>query len=137
MKVYVLGLAFTLNRDAVVLILKERPDWQKGLYNGVGGKVESGETTAAAMSREFLEETGVRLNNWSCFASFSDTGGEYVVHVFKTFAGEELTRIRATTDEVPSLVDLENLPHNTERELHWLIPLALAENPAFAQVRMR
>ena len=35
------------------------PSWQKGLLNGVGGKVEATDLDAyAAMQREFKEETG-------------------------------------------------------------------------------
>lgn len=58
MKTYVLGFCFNPSLDKVVLIRKNRPDWQLGKLNGVGGHVKPGETTQAAMTREFREETG-------------------------------------------------------------------------------
>jgi 8-oxo-dGTP diphosphatase len=64
---YVLGFAFDSNEE-VVLIRKNKPDWQRGLLNGVGGKIEENESSYAAMVREFHEETGVRLHGWDNFA---------------------------------------------------------------------
>jgi 8-oxo-dGTP pyrophosphatase MutT (NUDIX family) len=52
---YCLGYAFFSNY--VVLIEKNRPDWQKNKLNGIGGKVEEGETGQDAMTREWVEET--------------------------------------------------------------------------------
>lgn len=40
---YVLGFMFSNLMNNVVLLQKQKPNWQKGLWNGVGGKVESGE----------------------------------------------------------------------------------------------
>jgi len=57
-KQYVVGFAFDNNRERVALILKQRPNWQRGRLNGVGGKVEPGEKFLDAMVREFQEETG-------------------------------------------------------------------------------
>ena len=51
-------LGFGYYNDCVVLIKKERPKWQKGFLNGVGGKLEKNETALEAMIREFFEETG-------------------------------------------------------------------------------
>lgn len=58
MDTYVLGFAFD-HLGRVALIRKNKPKWQAGLLNGVGGKVEEGETYLQAMVREFCEETGV------------------------------------------------------------------------------
>ena len=58
---YVVGFLFNPDMTEVVLIKKNRPDWQKGLLNGVGGKIESGEDPITAMIREFKEETGIKL----------------------------------------------------------------------------
>jgi len=48
--------------DKVLLILKNRPKWQAGCFNGIGGKVEPGELHIDAMRREFWEEAGVETN---------------------------------------------------------------------------
>lgn len=59
MQDYVLGFAFDTHGEHLVLIRKARPIWQAGRLNGVGGKVEPGESNILAMVREFREETGV------------------------------------------------------------------------------
>jgi 8-oxo-dGTP diphosphatase len=59
-KHWVVGFVFK-NRDEVTLVMKNRPEWQKGKLNGVGGKIEAGETSAQAMRREFKEEAGADI----------------------------------------------------------------------------
>src|SRR5690606_21087500 len=56
------GFVFTEDRREVVLVRKNRPAWQAGFLNGVGGKVERGEVPVAAMAREFAEEAGVSVD---------------------------------------------------------------------------
>ena len=58
---YVVGYCFQRDLGAVTLIEKIKPTWQRGKYNGVGGKIEPGETAPEAMSREFFEEAGVLI----------------------------------------------------------------------------
>ncbi len=58
MKRMVLGFAFNPFANKVLLIHKNRPDWQRGKLNGVGGHIEGSETSRDAMVREFREETG-------------------------------------------------------------------------------
>lgn len=70
-KRYVVGYMFNDNVDRVVLIRKNRPDWQKGKTSGIGGHVEFGESIVDAMVREYYEETGVRTfqMDWSLAAT--------------------------------------------------------------------
>lgn len=58
---YSVGFAFY--EDFVVLIWKQRPAFQKGFLNGVGGEIEQGEDAIRAMAREFEEETGVHTTD--------------------------------------------------------------------------
>ena len=44
--------------DDTLLILKDRPEWQRGRLNLPGGKIEEGETPEEAATRELEEETG-------------------------------------------------------------------------------
>jgi 8-oxo-dGTP diphosphatase len=57
MKCYVVGFAFD-SRGWFAMIEKQHPDWQKGLWNGIGGKIEKDEIPVDAMVREFHEEAG-------------------------------------------------------------------------------
>jgi 8-oxo-dGTP pyrophosphatase MutT (NUDIX family) len=45
--------------DRVLLVLKDRPQWQEGKFNLPGGKIELGETIEEAAVRELKEETGL------------------------------------------------------------------------------
>lgn len=56
---YVLGFTFSPTFSHVLLLWKNRPAWQAGKLNGIGGKIEEGETAEEAMAREFTEETGI------------------------------------------------------------------------------
>lgn len=59
MKLYTCAFAFSRDGNHVLLIEKDKPEWQKGLLNGIGGKVEQGESIVDATLREFQEETGM------------------------------------------------------------------------------
>lgn len=125
-QVTVCGFAFTPETDrrlaSVLLCLKARPDWQRGRNNGVGGKVEAGETRLAAMAREFEEETGhrTRPHDWTPFAIIRNERG--VVHFYSAV----LPRFdpRADTDEPCMWFPTRSLPENVLHNLRWLIPLA-------------
>jgi 8-oxo-dGTP diphosphatase len=58
MKAYTLGFIFSPDLSEVFLIRKTHPEFQVGLLNGVGGKVETGESYIACMEREGREEAG-------------------------------------------------------------------------------
>ena len=58
---YVAGFCFSECGGRVALIRKLKPEWQRGLLNGIGGKMEPGESLHSAMVREFEEETGAHV----------------------------------------------------------------------------
>lgn len=70
---YCVGFAF-YGTD-VILIRKAKPAFQKGLLNGVGGKIELGENAFIAMVREFYEETKTMtfINQWKYHGYLNDT----------------------------------------------------------------
>ncbi|MDP6792486.1 MAG: NUDIX domain-containing protein, partial [Anaerolineales bacterium] len=45
-----------------ILMLHRRKEPNRGMWNGVGGRIEEGETPYAACLREVSEETGLQLN---------------------------------------------------------------------------
>lgn len=98
MQHYVLGFAFSEDASRVAFIRKNRPAWQAGKLNGVGGKLETGETPVGAMRREFWEESGVDVpeDQWRHFAMLS--GVDFCVWCFVTRAAD-LEAVHSATDE--------------------------------------
>ena len=76
---YVAGFLFRAEGTEVALVQKQTPEWQKGKLNGIGGKVELGETPARAMQREFLEETGAEVKDWRAFCGLKDAANTWAV----------------------------------------------------------
>jgi 8-oxo-dGTP pyrophosphatase MutT (NUDIX family) len=72
---YALGFMFNDNRLNGLFIQKRRPAWQLNKFNGIGGHIQIDETPAAAMAREFAEETGVQTwaAEWHHFATMQGT----------------------------------------------------------------
>lgn len=67
---YVLGFVF-IGNDKILLQLKNRGgDYLNGKLNGLGGKIEDGESELSAIAREYFEETGDdRYLDWHKFSS--------------------------------------------------------------------
>lgn len=127
----VVGFMFAGGASSVLLVCKLRPDWQRGLWNGVGGVMERDETPVQAMMREFQEETNYETTaeDWRHFATEVGPFGSYAYFFSSTLkshhrsswpshndAGEKLMW-RGVNDVVCSSMVLGNL--------HWLVPLAL------------
>jgi 8-oxo-dGTP diphosphatase len=135
-KLYVVGLLFTEDRRFVVLLRKEHPAWQKGLLNGVGGKIELDEKPEDAMSREFKEETGLLVPTiaWQEFVRYHGGGDAsadsgYRIHFFRAF-GFSAEDAQTVTDEAVGLYSVDALCGHPKdngliKNLRWLIPLAL------------
>jgi 8-oxo-dGTP pyrophosphatase MutT (NUDIX family) len=131
---------FLFHRGWVLLVQKHKPDWQAGLLNAIGGKMEVGEEAAAAHNREFWEETGLGHYSWRLFCVESGPG--YQVHFFSHDVSE-LER----SPEVPKQNDVDErlswLPVTTVGgpglavvgNLHWLIPLALDPRKLVVEIK--
>lgn len=129
---YVVGFMFAprFGEEYVLLIGKNRPSWQTGKLNGVGGRIEPGESAELAMCREFREEVGIDTTpgNWRLFATLHLRYG--TVRFFSANEPEAITPTQRT-DEKPHWVNLNAvLRRNVEsvHNLRWLLPLALDED---------
>lgn len=58
-KEYVVTFLFNPTLDKVWLVEKQKPEWQKGCLNGIGGKIEKDEAPHSAAHRELKEESGI------------------------------------------------------------------------------
>lgn len=127
-KQYVVGFMFNDTGTEVVLIRKEKPDWQKGSLNGVGGKLEENEFPYDAMIREFKEETGVQTNfgEWEQFANLHSN--DWNVTVYRCFS-HKVSDVKTMEEEVIGVYNIKELFNNENEKiidsLFWLIPLAL------------
>ena len=125
---YVLGFVFSDCLDSKVLLIeKTKPAWQKGKLNGIGGKIEPGETPLEAMVRETNEETGLSVVDYVhyCTMSFAQD----TVLVFVGFADFDLLRDESPTEEklhvvkIPDVL-LKKTEIPTMSNLPWLIAMA-------------
>ena len=116
MKHYVLG--FRYNESGILLIQKSKPDWQKGLWNGLGGSVESGETSRMAMVREFAEESGIETlpAEWVWIAQMN--GDDWKMDVYASHGG--FSGLKESCDE-GTLQVWDHIPHPMERTADWLV----------------
>lgn len=154
MKKYVLGFAFDRKKQVLVLIEKQKPDWQKGKHNGVGGKIDPEDNTPlSAMVREFKEETGVSTEEdmWKHFATmiFKDDilGGEAQVYCFKMFSNviyqcrtiesEKIKQFHLLPEifEVSGFESLQGKPIISNLDV--IIPMALNDNFIYCELNLR
>lgn len=123
---YVIGLMFNERGNHVALIEKNRPEWQAGKLNGIGGKIEQGESPYETMVREFQEETGVLYKDWVVSGCMMDPG-KFEIHVFKAFT-DKVYDVRSKTDEEVSIHHVALLKYmKTVEDLDWMIVRALEQ----------
>jgi len=125
---YVAGFVFSADRKNIVLIRKNKPLWQMGKLNGVGGKLLKCEPPQAGMYREFLEEAGVgvSLDRWREFCVLRGDFG--AVHFFMLIDQDVYDFARTTEKEKIVKVPVKNLERRKIiPNLKWLIPMALSE----------
>lgn len=109
---YVLIHVVSVNRDfdenSVLLIQKNKPEWQKGFLNLLGGSVEKGELPEHAAVRELFEESGLKPFNdhWSSekpqvtvVEMGRIVGLEETVHCFRIFVENTELNPRPTETE--------------------------------------
>lgn len=125
MKNYVAGFLFSdqpypAGRQ-IALILKDHPEWQRGKFNGIGGKIESGERPIEAIRREFKEEASLDIDSWVEVVRLY--GADWTVHFYRAFG--DVTKVKAGEKEKIEIFNVNQLPSNIIPNLSWLIPLSL------------
>lgn len=126
---YVVGFAFSTDRSKVVLIRKNRPAWQAGKLNGVGGKFEPDEDGHTCMCREFLEETGVETtpDDWHYYTKVVGRDGD--VYFYRMFDDKALSATTNSDEPVEIIpVDFAAIRQEGLSNLVWLIGIALDDN---------
>lgn len=103
-----------VRRDGKTLMLhrnKRDSDFHKGKYNGLGGKIEPGESPEACMVREIHEESGLTVTDMRLRG----------VITFPLFDGANdwLTFVYEITDFEGELIDCD------EGSLHWIADEAI------------
>ena len=119
-------LTFCGTENCFIALEKEKPEWQKGRINLVGGKVEPGESPKDAALREFQEETGIAPHRAEYYGEIFHNNG--MIHVYKIwYAGNQ--QILPTDYEQPFWTNLQELLHFDNRplipNLQVIIPLLI------------
>lgn len=118
-------LLFLVKGDQILLAMKKR-GFGAGKWNGVGGKIETGESIEEALVRECQEEIGVTPTSWKPVAELdfvqdatSDPWHMYVyAYISYDWEGEP-----AESEEMnPEWFTLDNIPYGDmwDDDEYWL-----------------
>lgn len=116
---FVLGFMFNLHGEDVVLIN------QAGHLNGIGGPVTAGENGINAMTRHFLEKTGVTYTDWQYMGEIS-----MEIDVWRAFNSDASARVCSRTPEQVYIMPVEDVMFGNSKsvfDLYWLLPMLLTE----------
>jgi 8-oxo-dGTP diphosphatase len=138
MRNYVLGFMIDTERNEILLIKKNRPAFQAGKLNGIGGKIEGDEKPIQAIIREVEEETGLISSEleWLNFGHMElPDGGK--VYLFRTFRSD-LENAKSMTDEEVMVkeINYNELKSLVMPNLIWLIDSSLDDTLAFINVQL-
>ncbi len=125
-----------------VALVEKQKSWCRGLHNGIGGMIELSDVNPetgkiaplVAQRREFLEETGLNIQNWEFFCQLREPSA--VVEFFRADVPLKLLQqVRTVTTE--RIVVMEFANHGYMRfmpNLSWLLPLARSQYGIIANV---
>jgi len=120
---YTLGFVFNADASKVLLIEREKDDWQKGKLNGLGGKLEGAEHPRLAMSREFLQESGIDCPPGAWHAFGIHHGDGFQIYLFTTeFHGD--FQPKCTAEGRADFYEVDRLPANILPNTKWMIDMA-------------
>lgn len=119
-----LGFIFDEAMEHVVLIEKQTPAWQRGRYNGIGGKYEGEESARACIVREVLEECGLETAEEAWTEVGSITGSTWHVDILTYVHRGDPRAVRSMEDERVDWYRIDALPERVHSNIPWLIALA-------------
>lgn len=144
---YTLGFAYCKETDEILMLNREKKPWM-GRWNGVGGKLDIGESPIDCIIRETMEEAGLDLpgytargvllwneNNLDVSIETVGEGGLYLftADVTKDFRNSYKTPVQSTCEE--GILDWKKLswvlsPDNLgiTSNLKYLLPTILSSN---------
>lgn len=108
-------LLFLRSGDQLLLAMKKR-GFGAGKWNGVGGKLEAGETIEEALIRECIEEVGVRPTDWTAVAELdfvqdAETSDPWHMFVY-AFIADAWDGDPSESEEMrPKWFHLEDIPY--------------------------
>ncbi len=126
----IISTLLLLRKDNQILLAKKKKGFGMGLFNGVGGKVEPGETIDQAMIRECQEEIHVTPTKYEKLGinTFEEYyKGEKAHLIFHLYVATEWEGNPEESEEMsPQWFNINNIPYNEmfKDDTHWL-PLAL------------
>lgn len=125
---FTVGFIFDASLERVLLVHKEKPDWQKGFLNGIGGKYEANETAAACIRRETMEESRLDITESAWMQVGTIRRGTAEVDVMTAcYAGNRADAVMADYEKVEWFL-VRELPSTMLDNLAWLIPLSLEKH---------
>ena len=131
MKKYTIGILFKkeqygiFHNTYVALIHKLHPEWQTGIYNFPGGKVEEDEEDQDCIVREFFEETGLTIKSYEWKNIGCLKNDNCIVEIFTAiYNSTKHGKLITKTDEEVNWYECDELPNPTIENLDYLIPYA-------------
>jgi 8-oxo-dGTP pyrophosphatase MutT (NUDIX family) len=108
-------LLFLRSGDQLLLAMKKR-GFGAGKWNGVGGKLEAGETLEEALVRECIEEVGVRPTAWTAVAELdfvqdAETSEPWHMFVYAYIADAWDGEPSESEEMRPKWFHLEDIPY--------------------------
>jgi mutator protein MutT len=125
-----------LRKDGRILLAEKKRGFGEGKYNGIGGKLEPGETAERAMVRETQEEIGVTPTKYEKVATidFDEyVKGEQTNVFMNVYVASDWDGEPTETDEMrPRWFDESDLPYDKmfADDKYWLPRVLVGEKVA-------